>query len=412
MIDPSGVAILLLGFAAIAVVRWLTRPDTVLTGHGDHVILEESDHGGGSFETRLRLPCRTQISLSRPTSGIQLAKAIAGEDFGVDVGDAEFGKLVHLRGPEDLVVATLSHATREAVLRLVLMGGEVRPEGEVFLRHEGRLRRTRLLDDVVAVLAAVAKALTALRPDGIPAALAANAANDPEPGVRLRNLRMLLAKHRDSSEALKAAAKALDDPFPALRLAGATFAKDPQTLRALVSDASIDAGLRASALSELHDDDPETLAVALDSGAEELQAVALRAVAHAREVSLLPRVLALAGAGDVAAEAAAKALGAFDDPRVLPALLTLLLKRKSAAVQRAAAWSLGQVGTVDEVEPLMLFLDSPDAEVRETARLAIRRIQGRLGNPGEGRLSVVSSAEHGALSVAGPEGAVSLPEDE
>ena len=116
--------------------------------------------------TRIVLKGERGISLSGETIGIRIAKAFAAEDFDVDVGDAPFDKPVHFRGQEELIVASMNAGAREAVRALVAMGGEVKPGGEVTLQMEGDLWRTPLLLDLAAVMAAVARSLSAVRPGG------------------------------------------------------------------------------------------------------------------------------------------------------------------------------------------------------------------------------------------------------
>lgn len=416
MIDPDSIQT---GFFVGAVLfgalvaRYLAKLSArVPSIEGFTVRASEREKREGEYVTRMVVRGSSKISLCGETFGIRLAKAFAGRDFDVAVGDPEFDGKVHLRGAEDLVVASLTASARESILALVAMGGEVKTNGEVYLEQPGRLRNTSLLRDLLAIMVAVAKALEAVGEEGIVAALAANAANDPEPGVRLRNLELLFSAHRDSPAAQSAAAAGLDDPDARVRLCAAIFAKDPRALRALVVDASADAAVRAEALRNLHDRDPETLALALDSGEEELQSVAMHSVATGRESALLERVLRLApAAGDGLAEAIGKALGVFDDPRVQLALMRML-NRAAPAVRRAAAWSLGQVGTVAAVELLLPVMErDEDQEVKDAARLAIRRIQGRLGPVEEGRLSVIEAGNEGGLSVAPSDGGLSLPAD-
>ena len=350
-------------------------------------------------------PFRTRVVVG---SGSKISCSPAGH-AGVSTGDAEFDKTVRLQGPEDLVLASLDADARRSIAALVGMGGEVKPNGDIVLQHNGQLYGTPLLDEIAGLMAAVATALSAVEPDQVAAAMARNAAGDPEPGVRMRNLKLLLKTYRDSPAARAAAAAGLRDADPAVRLCAASFAKDPGMLRQLVADASVAGPVRAEALRHAWEGSPETVMLALDSGVEEVEIVALQVAAVGRHASMLDRVLALAnGASDRLAEATAKALGAFQDPRVQPALLDLV-RRDSREVRRAAAWSLGQIGAVETVEPLLqLAGQDPFEDVQDAARLAVRRIQSRLGAVDEGRLSVTESSDEGALSVAPDEGGVSL----
>jgi len=168
-------------------------------------------------------PFRTRVVVG---SGSKISCSPAGH-AGVSTGDAEFDKTVRLQGPEDLVLASLDADARRSIAALVGMGGEVKPNGDIVLQHNGQLYGTPLLDEIAGLMAAVATALSAVEPDQVAAAMARNAAGDPEPGVRMRNLKLLLKTYRDSPAARAAAAAGLRDADPAVRLCAASFAKDP-----------------------------------------------------------------------------------------------------------------------------------------------------------------------------------------
>ena len=385
-------------FVAIMVAAHLSRRSRHVAG-GFQVLVRRFEKREDEPWTRVTVSSGAAISLSAETFGIRVVKAIAGNDFDIQIGDPAFDAKVHLRGREDLVVAALHAQARSDVVRLIEMGGEVKVGGDIVVEFPSE---TIDIARPQPVMIAVAQALTGVR--SIPEALAKNALADPEPGVRLRNLELLCGNHRESPAARPAAEAALADPDPRVRLCAALFTKDAAVLRAIAGDASLDGALRAEALRNLRDGDPATVTAALDSGVEALQILALHAAAIARDPAMLEKALSLCAGSDAVAEAAAKALGAFEDPRVQPALIELL-RRKAPAVQTAAAWSLGQIGDVDAVEPLL-----PLAKHSEAARLAIRRCQGRLGAVESGRLSVAEPGESGALSVAAEPGAISLKE--
>jgi HEAT repeat protein len=109
--------------------------------------------------------------------------------------------------------------------------------------------------------------------------------------------------------------------------------------------------------------------------------------------------------------AAATTLGLLGDPQAEDALIRLLACENSA-VRCAAAKSLGIVGTVHAVEPLLPLTKGllGDAELRQAAQDAVRRIQGSLGDVEAGRVSVVKVEDvAGALSLTADGGELSLP---
>ena len=76
------------------------------------------------------------------------------------------------------------------------------------------------------------------------------------------------------------------------------------------------------------------------------------------------------------AQAVVKALGEREDPRCEPVLLKLLA-HSDGAVRRTAAVSLGLVGTIRAVEPLLPLTQGllTDGELKRAAFDSIRRIQ-------------------------------------
>jgi HEAT repeat protein len=133
-----------------------------------------------------------------------------------------------------------------------------------------------------------------------------------------------------------------------------------------------------------------------------LHRAAVAAAARGRFVRLAPTVADLVTAGDAdTRREIAEALGVLGDPATEPALLRLL-EDASTQVQCAAARSLGSIGSVLAVEPLMPHTEGlGNAQRRQAARAAIGQIQSRLGNVEAGRVSLAEDALSGAVSLAG-----------
>jgi hypothetical protein len=77
--------------------------------------------------------------------------------------------------------------------------------------------------------------------------------------------------------------------------------------------------------------------------------------------------------------------------------------------------ALAEIGSVASIEPLLPFATGllVDRPLKNEAKEAIRRIQGRLPGAEGGQLSVAEVAmEQGRLSVTSVDGALSASEDE
>ena len=95
-------------------------------------------------------------------------------------------------------------------------------------------------------------------------------------------------------------------------------------------------------------------------------------------------------------------------PRQPETLLLLGLQDDDAGVAQTAARALGQVGTIDAVEPLREHAAALlPSELRAAARQAIAEIQARLTGAEAGQLTL-AGGEAGALSLAGEGGGLSL----
>ncbi|HUJ24481.1 MAG TPA: HEAT repeat domain-containing protein, partial [Myxococcales bacterium] len=236
------------------------------------------------------------------------------------VGDPSFDALVRVTGVESLAIGLLGAGARKAVLRLIGSGGWLK-DGKLHLERRGRDARAiesdlRLLIDIAARLPR----------DDTAQMLLANAKGDV-PGVRLRSLEVLARDFAGSPEARQAAEAGLSAGHQGVRLLAATLVRGERgkaAVRAILQDESAD---------------------------EDVLAKAVRVAMAAGDPWFVEPILALVPRMDVdLAEAVAAALGRLGDARVEGALLRLL-GRGAPEVKRAAATSLGQVGTVRAVEP-------------------------------------------------------------
>ena len=310
----------------------------------------------------------------------------------VPVGDDRFDVNISIEGERLRALALLDATTRERA-RAVFFGGQPRSE-RVYHGLEKRklhvgLSRGRLVVERYAgyspqVLAqSLAEALTfaeGLLVEGpLEARLAANVRGDPEPRVRLNNLRELLAvspRHPATREALEAALADGDEQVQ-LEAAIALGSEGRATLLDIASRGWSADACSARAVQELRSALP----------VEQARAI----LAHALRTRLLETAAAcvesLSRRGPEDADTFAR-----------------VLALEHGGLAAAAARALGRVGGVSAVATLVEAQRrlSGDEEFRRAAREAIAAIQSRT-----------SGALPGQLSLAGDQaGQVSLSRDE
>jgi hypothetical protein len=338
----------------------------------------------------------------------------------IEVGDKAFDKRFFLQGPAPLVTALLNDEVRGLLVRLSTEADLSIADGELRVNVSAQKVAPilRLLLDLRRQLA---------QPLDVPRCLAQNARQDPEPGVRLHNLLLLLREfpgEASTAEALRAAHK---DASPEVRLRAA-MELGPQGRGALLALAErlADDVWSAKAVAALDQELPlERAQVILARSLRKRRLQTARAC-----VELLGRYRAAAVAdlapvlthekGELAA-AAAWALGATGQASAEPPLL-LALQREEMDVKIAAADALAHVGTAAAVLPLRELAESSlfSPALHRAAREAVAEIQSRLqGSPGElsladaeaGQLSL-ADAEAGQLSLAtDPAGQLSIPRE-
>lgn len=309
----------------------------------------------------------------------------------ISTGDSSFDRQMEVRGDPLIAVAVLNCQAREVLLER--LGDAELKHGNVVLKESGLLSDAGRLIALFEQCRDVALALSLAKSD-LPAALAKNASDDPNPGVRVANLEMLACSFPRSPQARSASLQALGAREMRVRLAGAKLWTGPESFACLLSvmdrNQGADGEQRANALEHLLEAYPQadlgdTVETALASLRAAPQCVAARAIASGRHASQLgPR---------------------FAAPLAVPiqTLLVNMLESGAPACRVAAAGALGAAGSLAAVESLLPLTKALlwSGEVQLSARDAIRRIQARAGAIGAGRLSLVPT---GAL-----DGGLSLP---
>src|SRR5262249_53763987 len=143
----------------------------------------------------------------------------------LQTGDERFDDALYIRGVETEVLARLTQPARHALRSLVERGAKLE-YGKLELALKNQVMDAYELSSTVKALVGAAQLLP-LDGVSVPEALARNATWDPEGEVRLRNLSALFREHPRTEAARQAAAKALEDSEPAVRLRAAEFLPGP-----------------------------------------------------------------------------------------------------------------------------------------------------------------------------------------
>ena len=341
----------------------------------------------------------------RPESKLKLGREI-------EIGDRAFDDTFFIQGPARLVFALLDAETRRLIIEV--------KEKSWFTITASELRSVVLGDDKIA---GVLPLLLDLRKRflgqiAVLHRLVDNATEDPEPGVRLQNLLLLIRELSSNPETDRAFRKACLDPVPRIRLLAARqLGADGRGVLLKLAEGEEEDDISAKAFAILERELPfERVSAILGLALRRRRLLTARACLEAlgrrraaSGVDLLTKVLEREH-GELAL-AAAQALGATGSPAAEPPLLQAL-EREDADVRVAAANALGRIGSAAAVPPLKEAAERSgiDRELRRAARQAIAEIQSRVhGAPGQLSLA---GAEAGQLSLAeGEAGQLSLAED-
>jgi hypothetical protein len=397
------------GLAAQQVSDRESRADGELEEVPVHATLKLSEEGDQivyrSFVWATSKGLPRHLSLQRDSALRSVARWVGGRD--VLIGDPAIDELIDLPAVDAHVCAALSYPARQQLTQLLGWGAYVH-DGVVASSSTWSVEHNRSLSPLLQGVARLARLLSVPR-GTLPARLAYNAANDPQPQVRLQNLRFLVASETSAPPELVAstAAALLGDEHTPVRLLAVQHAGEPghAVLRALIADTKLDLSLRAQAVDTLGRHPVPDLdglrAVLVSSYPPELTVAALAVIGWSSDAALIDAVLSCTRSehDGVRAEAA-RVLGRLAQPQTEPLLIQLLGDRASE-VQHASAEALGLFGSVAAVEPLLPLAESlVRPRLRQAARGAIGRIQSRLGDVEAGRLSLSNSHDlAGAVDV-------------
>lgn len=289
----------------------------------------------------------------------------------IEIGDALFDQTFKVHGAEVEIFAALNVEIRKRLLALAdvrISDGKLKVTTIRDRSVDSRMMMTNDLIELVRKLSA--------EPSKLGARLLATVEKEPDPLVKDRALRVLLATVGDESIVARAAELALYAQAPETRLLGACIAGDRghSVLEALVCGRGMPDAVRVHALAKLprgHIADRTLLAL------REIADLRLRVAIVSRLVSEDALLIAL------------------DDP--------------FEEAQTAAARGLEAVGTITSVEALNArtigLLRS--GVLKSAASDAVRAIQARASGAESGGLSIAIEEDRGGLSVAGEGGALS-----
>ena len=330
----------------------------------------------------------------------------------IQTGDAELDRELFVEGPAPLVHALLNARTRHLLLsvssesRLEISLGELRA-----------VTSHRKLPDILPHLLEVGQRMA--QPIDVLQRLAENANQDPEPGVRLRNLLLLVQERPGHPVTIESLRTACSDASPKIRLRAAEeLGAEGRPILMEFAENRVDDALSAGAVLILDRELPfERTRAILDDALLSRRFQTARAClallgrsGDTRAADTLAKVMAQEP-GELAV-AAAQALETTGDPAAEPPLI-LALQREHVDLRVAAANVLGRIGSVEAVLPLKEAAESfsRGPELRRAARQAIAEIQSRLQGASPGQLSL-AEAETGQLSLAQEErGQLSLATD-
>lgn len=340
----------------------------------------------------------------RPQTKLEIGREI-------EIGDRPFDDAFFIQGPARLVRALLDAEGRRLLIGM---------RGSWLTIAEGELQAVAGDQDVTGVLSRLLKARKHFAPPiNILQSLVDNAANDPEPGVRLQNLLLLARELSWSPETQEALRKACSDPDAGIRLRAAReLGAEARGVLQELAEGLEDDAVSAEAVSLLDREMPFerlTAILGLAMRRRRLQTARLCVDSIGRRgapagVGLLAKVLEREHGG--LASAAAEALGAIGSPAAEPALIQAL-QSDDENLRVSAAKALGRAGTAAAVPPLKEAAqdDRLDLDLRRATRQAIAEIQSRVAGASPGQLSLAGS-EAGQLSLPDAEaGELSLADD-
>lgn len=341
-------------------------------------------------------------------------------------GDRDFDRATRAACGErpDVLAAILDESTRDLLAEFASQGGVVQLGAAEISATRPETAKTIALS--ARRVAHVAASLS--RPLDVPAALSHNALHDPVDGVRENCLRLLIERHAGEI-AMTTCRAAARDASPSVRLVAGVFLREAglTCLLELVS-AKIPADIAKKAIAHavaVHT--PATAAevrtvIRAGFAAPALLAQAIHSAAKIHWWEGIEPLLDECSAFDTETLISlAAGLARFPERIAVSEPHLVAMLQSSVNARRAAAKTLGEIGTVAAVAPLlpMSQVVLGDSETRAAALSAIRAIQARQAGAGAGQLTLGDAAvseegklalvtEGGELAIANSAGSLAL----
>lgn len=312
-----------------------------------------------------------------------------------ELGDAEFDARFHLTGDDEALLVTLGPEARQRFMRMAL-APRIEDNWLVvgvaeLLDKPDRIRRW--LQRAVEL----ADLLDALPPAE---ALYRNAVADSCWEVRRRSVELLRDLHGTSEETATVAGALASDQHPRARVLGASLLPDPAQAREVArtvayeenapGEARLDAVLLLEELGPTDSDHEPLWTIAQKGALDQLRISAIRTLVQLGRAQDAVRLLRASTMESPLVRAGiCRAITSLGGPDALE-LLRAGLSDPDGDVVAAAAEGLGEIGLLEDVEPL-LPLSSKRGGIGEAAEAAIQQIRQRSG---------VVQAQHGRLAVA------------
>jgi hypothetical protein len=394
------------GLRAVQTSGWI---GFVSTARSDSFALRVETVGqrGGSMALQVRVHTVTdRIGLLMPALVAPGETVTSSED--IVVGEPRLDDRMILSGEPLAVRALLDGDTRDLLLTLVV--GSADP-----IRPSPRVRSLRLSDGTLSIeaeseqlagtvgtLLRLAERLAEVPP--VEEAVAAVAAGDRLPSVRIASLTALMEERPRHPATRTALRTALSDPAERVRLTAALTLRTEgrEALLGIVRnpDSADDVAARAIAALGAHlpaDDAERALEHAVRTGRYGTTGACLDSLAARGAPGLPPIRRVLEGARDSCAALAASALGLSGTAQAEPLLLRAL-EHGSAEVRVSAARSLGRVGTAVSVPALRAAAQGGDAAFQRAVRESVASIQSRLTGAAQGQLALASDGGEVSLT--------------
>lgn len=383
-----------------------------------HCTIDRYKEGYGKGENTyvrfaIRLPIDKSLEVTSEGLGDKLLQAVSGKD--IQTGVTEFDSKALIKADSaDLAVSYLGTSVQQSILRYIETKRQIAIDnGRVRLLIETNTMSAKDMRHRMDNLMTLAEQLLESGPT-IPARLAYHFEHDIDKRIRARCMEYLFLRHPDSEECKQVAKQVAQTNDPLLQVKAAPFLPKEEAqpiVLAIANNKRVDADTRAEAIKLLTTSlslDPDKMAPLLIELLQEQNWTIREATIQGYLDQLydidLPTLSILK---ELALEEEAtqydvlpNLLAHYEEPEVEDILLELLERSSSDTFTNQVILSLMSVGTVRSIEALIPLTQGLMRAIfiKDTAREAIKTIQGRASGD-VGGLSLSEESEEGGLSL-------------